>query len=154
TSALVATKANFILCSHVFYYIPRREWESNLQRLIEWLDMGGVLAITIQNPETDCMRMVRHFIGGRRDLGELCEVAKGSPEGHFDVRLETVPAHITTDDLETACQVAEFILNVLPIPSPPTWLDLERYVQEHFLQPGGGYRFSCHQDFLRVARCG
>ncbi len=153
--APVDAKANFILCSHVFYYIPRSKWEANLHRLITWLDVGGVLAITIQNPETDCMRMVRHFIGGRLDLSELCKSASDSKAGTgLDVRIETVPAHIETKDAETACRVAEFILNVLPMPSPPPWQDLEHYVEEHFRQPGGGYRYSCHQDFLRVARPG
>lgn len=29
--------ADFVLCSHVFYYIPRAEWEENVERLISWL---------------------------------------------------------------------------------------------------------------------
>jgi protein-L-isoaspartate O-methyltransferase len=152
--AIVPAKANFILCSHVFYYIPRVEWEVSLQRLITWLESGGVLAITIQNPQTDCMRMVRHFIGNPHDLNELCQTVGELKAGvDFDARVETVPAHIETEDLQTACEIAEFVLNVLPpIPSPPTLQELERYVEEHFRQPGGRYRYSAHQDFLRVVR--
>jgi hypothetical protein len=152
--AIVPAKANFILCSHVFYYIPRVEWEVSLQRLIAWLESGGVLAVTIQNPETDCMRMVRHFIGNPHDLNELCQtVGELKTAVDFDARVETVPAQIETEDLQTACEIAEFALNVLPpIPSPPTLQELERYVEEHFRQPDGRYRYSAHQDFLRVAR--
>jgi hypothetical protein len=151
---IVASKANFILCSHVFYYIPRVEWEASLCRLITWLEVGGVLAVTIQNPQTDCMQMVRHFISRPHDLGELCRTVGELKAGvDFDARVETVPAHIEAEDLQTACEIAEFVLNVLPpIPSPPTWRELERYVDEHFRQPGGRYRYSAHQDFLRVAR--
>jgi SAM-dependent methyltransferase len=148
------TAADFVLCSHVFYYIPRAEWEANARRLIGWLAPGGVLAVAIQNPETDCMRMVSHFIGGRLDLKELAGVADTAPGGPYDVRLDTVDAHIETTDLKTACEVAEFILNVRPMPDPPTWAELEDYVSSRFARPGGGYRFSCHQDFLRVARRG
>jgi SAM-dependent methyltransferase len=144
--------ADFILCSHVFYYVPRTEWESTVRQLMSWLAPGGVLAITIQNPDTDCMRMVRHFIGRPLDLRELVAPAESAPGGPYDVRLDTVAAHIRADDLQTACEVAEFMLNVLPIEEPPLWTDLERYVANHFSRPGSGYQYSCHQDFLRIAR--
>lgn len=152
--ANVKAKANFILCSHVFYYIPRVEWEASLHRLITWLDVGGIRAVTIQNPRTDCMQMVRHFIGSPHDLSELCQTVGELKAGvDFDARVETVPAHIQTEDFQTACEVAEFVLNVLPpIPSPPAWQELERYVEEHFRQSDGRYRYSAHQDFLRIAR--
>jgi SAM-dependent methyltransferase len=144
--------ADFVLCSHVFYYIPREQWQTAARRLIGWLAPGGVLAIALQNPHTDCMRMVDHFLGERFDLGELAAAARSAPAGPYDVRLDTVEAHIRTEDLRTACAVAEFMLNLLPMPSPPTWVDLEGYVAGRFARPGGGYQFSCHQDFLRVAR--
>ncbi len=150
-AAAPGVSADFILCSHVFYYIPRQEWEANARHLISWLAPGGVLAIAIQNPDTDCMRMVNHFIGRRVDLRELAATVS-VPNGPYDVRLDTVQAYIRTDDLQTACEVAEFILNVLPIPHPPLWADLEKYVAHHFARPGGGYQYSCHQDFLRIAR--
>src|SRR5690348_5648098 len=35
--------AEFVLCSHVFYYIPRSEWEGNIRQLISWLAPGGLL---------------------------------------------------------------------------------------------------------------
>lgn len=148
-SAKPKAAADFILCSHVFYYLPRAEWEENLRRLISWLAPGGVLAICIQNQGTDCMRMVDHFIGGRFSLGELIAAAETAPDGPYRVRLETVPARIRTADLQTACEVAEFILNVLPLTNPPTWSDLQEYVAKHFAR-ASGYEFSCDQDFLRV----
>lgn len=150
-AAAPGASADFILCSHVFYYIPREQWEAHVRHLISWLAPGGVLAITIQNPGTDCMRMVQHFIGRRVDLRELAALVS-SLSGPYDVRLDTVEAHIRTEDLQTACEVAEFILNVLPIPHPPLWSDLEKYVTDHFARPDGGYQYSCHQDFLRIAR--
>jgi SAM-dependent methyltransferase len=144
--------ADFVLCSHVFYYFSRSDWEANLRQLISWLAPGGVLAIAIQNPDSDCMKMVRHFIGEPLDLRELAGAAESAPSGPHQVRVDTVEAHIRTEDLRTACEVAEFILNVLPMPNPPLRDQLERYVADRFSRPGGGYQFSCHQDFLRVAR--
>jgi ubiquinone/menaquinone biosynthesis C-methylase UbiE len=146
-----AEQADFILCSHVFYYIPQPEWHITLDRLIDWLAPGGVLAVAIQNPDTDCMRMLYHFVGSRGDLRDLQVAAESAARGRYQVRLETVRARIQTDNLETACQIAEFLLNVLPIPSPPLWSELQAYVTTHF-QKGPGYEFSCDQDFLRIER--
>jgi SAM-dependent methyltransferase len=150
-AATPGVRADIILCSHVWYYFPRQEWEANVRQLMSWLAPGGVLAITIQNPDTDCMRMVNHFIGRPLNLRDLAAIVSipGSP---YDVRMDTVEAHIRTEDLQTACEVAEFILNVLPIPNPPLLSDLEEYVATRFTRPGGGYQYSCHQDFLRIAR--
>ena len=147
-----AAAADFILCSHVFYYIPRAEWEANLERLIGWLAPGGVLAVALQNAETDCMHLLQHFTGERFDLGELCRLTQSRWCGQFTLRVETVPAFIQTTDRDTACIIAEFMLNLLPLPNPPTWAALEQYVNDHFRQADGSYRFSCHQDFLRAER--
>jgi SAM-dependent methyltransferase len=144
--------ADFVLCSHVFYYLPPAEWEANLRQLLSWLRVGGVLAAAIQNPRSDCMRMLAYFLESCHDLASLCPIAEATTGGTFRARIETVPARIATADLATACTVAEFILNVLPIPSPPLWEDFESYVERHFRQPDGSYRFSCDQDFLRVER--
>src|SRR6185437_12216418 len=105
-------------------------------------------AIALQNANTDCMRLLHHFLGQRFDLRELAETAGSAPGGPYDVRLDTVEAYIRTEDLRTACEVGEFMLNLLPIPNPPLWTDLEQYVSDHFARSGGGYEYSCHQDFL------
>lgn len=151
-AAVPSVEADFILCSHVFYYIPRSEWEASLERLLNWIAPGGVLAVALQNAQTDCMRMLNHFTGERFDLGELCRLAQSRSREQFNVRIETVPAYIQTNDLDTACAIAEFMLNLLPMPTPPEWSVLEQYVNNHFRQSQGSYRFSCHQDFLRVER--
>lgn len=144
--------ADFVLCSHVFYYIPQLDWEANLRQMMGWLAPQGVLAIAIQNPDTDCMRMVDHFVGGRYDLSNLSPVALSEPGASYEVRLDTVEAHIETDDLQTACRIAEFMLNVVALPDPPTWAALQDYVARQFAAEGSKYRFSCHQDFLRIGR--
>jgi SAM-dependent methyltransferase len=142
---------NFVLCSHVLYHVPEEEWESTLKHLMGWLAPGGVLAIALQNPRTDCMRMVAHFAGAALDLSKLRPTFANGFEG-LEARLETVPAQIQTADLNTACKIAEFILNVRPMTSLLSWNDLEQYVEDHFKQADGGFRFSCDQDFLRVVR--
>ncbi|QDU56532.1 methyltransferase domain-containing protein [Aeoliella mucimassa] len=143
---------DLVLCSHVFYYIPKSEWSSNLQRLLSWLDDEGVLVLALQNPRTDCMQMVQHFLGDSFDISQLVPMLNDMEGGPYRAELERVQATIHANDLETACQIAEFVLNVLPVPEGLPWGDLEKYVEERFADLDGGYSFSCHQDFLKIQR--
>jgi trans-aconitate methyltransferase len=150
--ALPAALADFIVCSHVFYYIERGSWADYLRRMAGWLQPRGVLAVTIQNADTDCMRMLRAFTGVRYDLAELGERFLVGEGGKYRAEIETVPAEIMTNDMETAVTIAEFMLNLTPLANPPLRTTVESYIVREFLQPNGNYRISCDQDFLRVCR--
>ncbi len=98
------------------------------------------------------MRLLRHFTGNAFDLSVLAHDFAAEAGDRFEVRTETVQAHVRTATFEPAYAVAEFMLNLLPLPAPPPRADVERYVADHFRRPDGKYQFSCHQDFLRVRR--
>jgi hypothetical protein len=149
--AVVPHEADFVLCSHVFYYIPQDTWMPSLETMAGWLAVGGVLEIALQNPDTDCMKMLSNFLGQRFDLALLATDFSNRLNRQFKVSKTTVPASIRTVSVEEACSVAEFMLNLLPMPEPPLMKDLESYVQSHFLH-SGSFEFSCDQDFLRVER--
>ncbi|MDQ1493237.1 MAG: hypothetical protein QOJ23_5751 [Actinomycetota bacterium] len=142
--------AELVLCSHVLYYIPPQEWRAHIEKMASWLSPQGELVIVLQSSDTDCMDMLAHFQHQRFDLGAAGEHFENEDDGHYRLELENVPAHVTTPDLASAVAIAEFMLNLLPMPEPPTRRALEEYVTDRFAQPGG-YRFSCHQDFLRIA---
>ncbi len=144
--------ADLVLCSHVFYHINQDEWMANLKQLGSWLSSKGMLIMLLQNRETDCMRMLEHFLGSRFDLPGLVRSFQQEMRGNYRVEIETVPAYITTEDLEAAYTIAEFILNDQPMPLPPLRGAVEAYLQKNFRQPKGGYRFSCHQDFIQIRR--
>jgi SAM-dependent methyltransferase len=146
-----SSQADFVLCSHVFYHIDQAHWAENLRYLASWLRPGGVLALALQNHKTDCMRMLHHFTGKELDLGALARAFANDAQGQFDVRTETVEAHIQTGSFEAAYIIAEFILNDLPHSHPLLRVELERYIRAHF-HSNGNYRLSCHQDFLRIRR--
>jgi SAM-dependent methyltransferase len=151
TASQPKTQADFALCSHVLYYIDRSLWAENLRCLASWLRPNGVLTVALQNHETDCMRMLRHFTGKEFDLQALARAFADELHGKFDVQIETVEAHVQTETLDSAYTIAEFMLNLFPLQNPPRRIELEQYVKNHFSKHGG-YRFSCHQDFLRVQR--
>jgi SAM-dependent methyltransferase len=151
--ARVEPAVDFVLCSHVFYYLPKGDWLNTLRKMSDWLAVDGVLAVALQNADTDCMRMLDHFLGQRFDLKALASEFSDSGSDQMTVSLATVPAKIKTSSFENACTIAEFMLNLLHMPNPPLASALEAYVQTHFCH-SGGYEFSCHQDFLWIKRHG
>jgi SAM-dependent methyltransferase len=145
-----AVQADLILCSHVLYYIERSEWRATVARMASWLAPHGTLVIVLQNHETDCMRMLDAFLGQRFDLAALAQDFEREHGDQYHVERQLVPAHVTTPDLASAYVIAEFMLNLLPMPTPPAKSALEEYIRTHFADPKGGFRFSCHQDFLLI----
>jgi trans-aconitate methyltransferase len=141
---------DLVLCSHVLYYINRGEWLRVLGRMASWLAPQGILVVILQNHETDCMRMLDAFLGRRFDLSELAREFEAAQSQQYQTELQLVSAHVTTPDLATAYVIAEFMLNLLPMPNPPARHALEDYIRTHFAASGGGFRFSCHQDFLTI----
>lgn len=146
--------ADFVLCSHVFYYITPAEWMRNLETLVSWLTLRGVAVVVLQNAHTDCMQLLDHFLGQHFDLLPLSQQFQRKHATTSQVTVETVQAYITTADLHSAYIVAEFMLNLLPVPETalPSRTVLEEYVEQHFRDRAGGYRFSCHQDFLWIRK--
>lgn len=147
--APVPAKGDFVLASHVFYYIPESEWLANLERLVSWLAPQGALVVILQNHQSDCMRMLRHFLGRSFDLQKLAAAFEEKHAENYQVSMDSVPCHVTTDDEDSAYQVAEFMLNLLPLKEPPPAAEVREYIQSHFVS-GGRWRFSCTQDFLQV----
>jgi SAM-dependent methyltransferase len=145
-----AASGDLVLCSHVFYYIDRARWMPDLEKLTSWLSPDGVLVVVLQNHRTDCMRMLEHFHGERFSLRELADSFRTAWGNRYHVDLETVPAQVVTADPASAYTVAEFMLNLLPMPRPPARRALEDYVWTQAADPDGGFRFSCDQDFLSI----
>ncbi|MBI3313893.1 MAG: methyltransferase domain-containing protein [Candidatus Omnitrophica bacterium] len=150
--ARISHKGDFILASHVFYYIKGDEWLKNLETLASWLSPEGTLVVILQNHGSDCMKMLRHFLGQSFNLEELADDFGKNNSPRYRLSLDTVPSHITTPDLDAAYTVAEFMLNLLPLPNPPSETEVSKYVQTHFAQGPNKYRFSCTQDFLEIRR--
>lgn len=142
--------ADLVLCSHVFYYIPQTAWLPTMERLASWTAPGGVAVVALQHHESDGMRLVHHFLGREFNLIGLGRELEQTQNGRYKASWDIVPAQVNTPDLNTAYTICEFFLNTVPMDHPPLRSDVEDYIQKHYLQPGGGYRFSCDQVFLQV----
>lgn len=143
-------RGDLILCSHVFYYIPKEQWMQHLEKLASWTSPSGVLVIVLQNAHTDCMEMLDHFFEKHFDLSELIHNFNKKHSSHFESSIERAASHVVTEDFESAYTIAEFMLNLLPITDAPSKKDLEEYVRTHFQEKEGKYRFSCDQDFVKI----
>ena len=152
-NAEIGTTGDLILCSHVFYYIDTSAWMRTLARLASWLAPGGVLLVVVQNHNTDCMNMLDHFLGKRFLVSSLARQFREERRSSYDLQIDTSPAKIETPDFPSAYIIAEFMLNLLPIPNPPLQRALADYVRVHFERPDGSFRFSCDQDFIQIRRC-
>jgi hypothetical protein len=94
---------------------------------------------------TDCMHMLDHFFGQRFLVSSLARQFQEKHGSDYDVRIDTSPAYIETPDFPSAYVIAEFMLNLLPVPDPPPRRALEEYARAHFERPNGS-RF----DFLAI----
>ncbi|MFI7272926.1 methyltransferase domain-containing protein [Streptomyces sp. NPDC049879] len=149
-------RADFALLSHVLYYVPPQEWRETVLRLLGWVRPGRELVVMLQDPDDDCMSMVRHFTGVRMDLAALAEELAASGEGIVgDLTRDKLPATYRAAKEETALAVAEFMLNVPQLAlmeKRPDREELAEYVRSRHAQPGGGYAIGHSSDVLRVRR--
>jgi ubiquinone/menaquinone biosynthesis C-methylase UbiE len=145
-----ASKGDLVLCSHILYYIPFEEWLAHLECLASWMSPTGVTLVILQNRETGCMNMVHHFLNHRFELRQLADVFQQKYKDRYEIITTLDPAHVDTPDFASAYTVAEFMLNLLPMPHPPRRQDLETYIKTHFTGVNGSYRIPVHQDFLQI----
>ncbi len=147
---LPAKQASFVLCSHVLYYVHHDAWMANLERLVSWLAADGVLVVALQHHESDCLNMHKHFCGQEFNLIELAERFQCENLGQYEVTIETIPINIVTKELNSAYIIAEFMLNLLPIPNLPARNTVETYIRQHFRSPEGGFSFSTDQTLVQI----
>lgn len=149
-AAQPTAQGDLVLCSHTLYYIPPGEWLAHLERLVSWMSPTGVTIIVLQHRESGCMNMAHHFFGHRFELSLTADAFRAKHGDQYDVVTTLDPAHVETPNLDKAYAVAEFMLNLLEIKSPPTREDVEAYLQANFVTKDGGYRIPVHQDFLQI----
>jgi trans-aconitate methyltransferase len=146
--------ADLALCSHVLYYVPDSAWLETARRVLNWVAPGGALLLMLQNPENDCMKMVRHFTGVRFDFPDLARRLEQNGNGLVQsVAMATLPIRYRSTNLADAIDVAEFMINVpaLRSRSLPSRQELESYVVRHFSAEGTICITHTH-DILTVRR--
>ncbi|MGC0421251.1 class I SAM-dependent methyltransferase [Embleya sp. AB8] len=149
--------ADFALCSHMLYYLPQSRWLPTVRRLLGWVRPGGELVLALQNPNNECMRMVRHFHDVRFDLSATADALRAGNEDLVEhCEVETLPVRFRADNPADTLAVAEFMVNVPDLAertARPSRKDLEQYVVTHFADPdGAGFAIGHDHDIMRIRR--
>jgi SAM-dependent methyltransferase len=143
-------QADFIVCSHVLYYVEQAQWLAQIEKLATWLAPGGALVLMLQHHSSDCMKMHAHFFQHTFDLGALVPVLRARLGHKYQVDAEVLPANIVTPDLPSTCRIAEFMLKLLPDTCLPPQDEVVAYIQRHFRAQGQGHRFSTDQIIVTI----
>lgn len=144
--------ADFVLCGHVFYYIEDSEWDAHLELLTSWLRPNGLLVLAMQHHMSDCMQLHSSFCGRGFDLTPLTASFQARHGDRYEVHSDVIPIQIAVKDMQSAYILAEFMLNLLPLSDPPSRDAVEAYIEQHFREQNGGYRFSSDQVVVQIHR--
>jgi ubiquinone/menaquinone biosynthesis C-methylase UbiE len=147
-------QGDFVLCSHTLYYIPADQWLAHIERLVSWMGPAGITVLVLQYRESGCMNMLHHFFGHRFELRQTVEAFRAKHGDRYEVRITLDSAHVETPNLAKTYAVAEFMLNLLEITTPPTRREVEGYLHTHFATPDGCFKIPVHQDFVEIRYAG
>jgi len=106
---LGSNRYDFILCSHVLYYIDTRDWLGTLDKMYKYLEEDGVLAIVLQTPLGETAKFFNHFTDYDVAIMDLWEdLEKRYGEDSIEVRYFI--NEIWTDNLEDMVDIGLFLL--------------------------------------------
>jgi hypothetical protein len=154
-SAVLPTKVEVGLISHVFYHVPEHQWSAYTIHAANYLTENGVLIVTLKNVDSGCNQMLEYFGAPRYDLhGVLAQEMRLHSE--FACSSLRAPVFITTTSFEDTLTIARFMLcdrDADAFSRPPMEDEFQAYVREHFWNEEkrtGGW--DCQEVFCCV-RC-
>ncbi|MBV8771381.1 MAG: methyltransferase domain-containing protein, partial [Deltaproteobacteria bacterium] len=111
--AKITSVADFVLCSHVLYYIPQNDWTETLERLTSWLGADGAAVVLLGNSNADVIALAREFFGRNIDLAPAVQEFTARHD-EFEILTHTLNCEVVVDDLESACTLIRFFLSDYP----------------------------------------
>ncbi|MGV8078525.1 MAG: class I SAM-dependent methyltransferase [Syntrophales bacterium] len=145
--ALGPERFDFILCSHVLYYIPEGAWLSTIEKMHTHLESGGCIAIVIQSPMGEVAEFFSRFT--RYDvniLGLWGELIRRYGDEAVEVRYFV--NQIFTESLDDMVSIGLFLLIDRNFRRHVD--EIRNYFEERHKVPGG-YRIR-QDDILLVIR--
>jgi adenine deaminase len=132
--ALGKKRFDFILCSHVLYYIEEGRWLNTMEKMYSHLEKGGRMAIVLQSPIGQVADFFKQFTGYEVNVLDLWRdlVLKYGEEA-VDVRYFT--NEIWTDNLDDMVAIGLFLL--LDRRFLKQKEDIKRYFEANHMADGG-----------------
>jgi SAM-dependent methyltransferase len=144
TADLGSKLFDFILCSHVLYYIPEKLWMEAIRKMYAHLKEKGRIAIVLQSPAGDVARFYREFSGYDVPVIELWRDLTGI-YGHQALEVRYFVNEIFAETLEDMISIGLFLLIDRRFESQAG--QVARYFEEKH-KVAGGYRL--HQDEILI----
>jgi len=145
---LAHTRFDFILCSHVLYYIEEGHWLSTVQKMYRHLDDRGRIAIVLQSPIGEVARFFNRFTRYDVNVLELWgELIRLYGEEAVDVRYFL--NEIWTESLEDMVTIGLFLL------IDSRFREQEEAIRQYFATHHaveGGYRLVQDEILLEVKK--
>ena len=106
---LGSRRYDFILCSHVLYYIGEGAWLTTIDKMYAHLEAGGRIAIVLQSPMGEVADFFNQFTRYDVQVLELwCELAERYGDSAIEVRY--FMNEIWTESLEDMVTIGLFLL--------------------------------------------
>lgn len=153
-AVLDAGRAEFVLCSHVLYYVPQPSWDSLLQKLLDWTAPGGTIIVVLQAEDTDCMKFFAALRGHGFPIRQCMEAFSHRP-GVESVEIVRQPARIAVESEEELVMILEFMANLTPFGDTeriPTQEELRQQAALVGKQGTDGHVLSCDQLFCIIKK--
>jgi SAM-dependent methyltransferase len=138
---------DFILCSHVLYYIPEGRWLETIAKMYSHLEKDGCIALIIQSPIGAVAEFFRHFTNYEVNILELWRKLI-EKYGDNAISVRYFINEIFSENLEDIVSIGLFLLidrNFCRRTS-----EIATYFEEHH-KISGGYRIT-QDDIILVVR--
>ena len=139
---------DFILCSHVLYYVEAGSWTSTIERMHDHLAPGGGLAIVLQSPIGEVARFFNRFASYDVQVLELWRELIAL-YGDQAVSVRYFLNEIWTPELEDMVDIGLFLL--LDPAFKEHRSELAEYFEAHH-RVEGGYRLVQDEILLAVKK--
>lgn len=139
---------DFILCSHVLYYIEKGKWLSTIEKMYGHLEDGGAIAIILQSPVGEVARLFHHFTHYDVNILELWEQLIQC-YGKKVVEMRYFTHEIWTENAEDMLDIALFLL--LDRKFRKKTDEIKDYLERHH-KTESGYRLLQDNIFLTLRK--
>jgi len=139
---------DFILCSHVLYYIDEGRWLPTIEKMYRHLEPGGCIAIVLQSPIGEVASFFNQFTSYDVNILELWrELIRRYGDVSVDVRY--FMNEIYTESLDDMVSIGLFLLIDRRFTKRKN--DIRRYFRKHH-RSGNGYRIMQDEILLAVKK--
>jgi len=145
---LGSKRYDFILCSHVLYYIEEGRWLTAIEKMYSHLEDGGKIAIVLQSPIGEVADFFNHFakydvdiLGLWRDL--IRKYGDNAIEAKYFIN------EIWTENIEDMITVGLFLL--IDSRFVKYKMEIRRYIETHH-KVGENYRMKQDEILLVIKK--